>query len=86
MYLISDPELYTLALAERFTAEGGVVERADVSGLRPIENGLEVIADAARRADHAVVAAGAFSHRLVRTLGERISLETERGYNTTLLN
>jgi Glycine/D-amino acid oxidases (deaminating) len=31
-----------------------------------------------------VVAAGAWSHRLARTLGERIPLETERGYNTTL--
>ena len=31
-----------------------------------------------------VVAAGAWSHRLARTLSERIPLETERGYNTTL--
>ena len=31
-----------------------------------------------------VIAAGAWSHRLARTLGERIPLETERGYNTTL--
>ena len=35
-------------------------------------------------AQHVVVAAGAWSHRLARTLGERIPLETERGYNTTL--
>ncbi len=31
-----------------------------------------------------VIAAGAWSHHLARTLGERIPLETERGYNTTL--
>jgi len=31
-----------------------------------------------------ILAAGAWSHRLARTLGERIPLETERGYNTTL--
>jgi D-amino-acid dehydrogenase len=31
-----------------------------------------------------VLAAGAFSHRIARSLGERIPLETERGYNTTL--
>ena len=31
-----------------------------------------------------MIAAGAWSHRLARTLGERIPLETERGYNTTL--
>lgn len=31
-----------------------------------------------------VIAAGAWSHRLAAQLGERIPLETERGYNTTL--
>ena len=31
-----------------------------------------------------VVAAGAWSHRLARTLSDHIPLETERGYNTTL--
>ncbi len=30
------------------------------------------------------LAAGAFSHRIAKTLGETIPLETERGYNTTL--
>jgi D-amino-acid dehydrogenase len=30
-----------------------------------------------------VVAAGAWSHHLARTLGHRIPLDTERGYNTT---
>ena len=29
------------------------------------------------------MAAGAWSHRLARTLGDQIPLETERGYNTT---
>ncbi len=36
------------------------------------------------RARRVVLAAGAWSHRLAATLGERIPLETERGYNTTL--
>jgi len=31
-----------------------------------------------------ILAAGAWSHHLARTLGDRIPLETERGYNTTL--
>lgn len=31
-----------------------------------------------------MVAAGAWSHSLARTLGDKIPLETERGYNTTL--
>ena len=31
-----------------------------------------------------VIAAGAWSHLLARQLGDKIPLETERGYNTTL--
>jgi D-amino-acid dehydrogenase len=37
-----------------------------------------------RQSGKVVLAAGAFSHRIAKTLGERIPLETERGYNTTL--
>lgn len=83
-YSIADPKLYTLALAERFVAGGGVIERAEVTALRPLEQGVEVAANTTRRAGHVVVAAGAFSHRIARSLGERLPLETERGYNTTL--
>jgi D-amino-acid dehydrogenase len=36
------------------------------------------------RARQAVIAAGAWSHLLARELRDRIPLETERGYNTTL--
>ena len=36
------------------------------------------------RRDRLVIAAGAWSHLLARQLGDKIPLETERGYNTTL--
>ena len=84
-YSIADPKLYTLALADRFRANGGAIERAEVTALRPLEDGVEVPAGGTpRRAAHVVLAAGAFSHLIARSLGERIPLETERGYNTTL--
>lgn len=85
-YSISDPRLYTLALAEHFRTSCGSIERAEVTALRPIEGGVEVVtADGGvRRAGKVVLSAGAFSHRIARTLGEGIPLETERGYNTTL--
>ena len=35
-------------------------------------------------AERLVIAAGAWSHLLARQFGDRIPLETERGYNTTL--
>lgn len=85
-YSIADPKLYTLALADHFRAKGGVIERAEASSLHPVEGGVEIRTADGRtlRAQKVVLAAGAFSHRLARTLGEAIPLETERGYNTTL--
>lgn len=85
-YSIADPKLYTLALADHFRTIGGVIERAEVIALKPVDGAVEVLsADGrARRAAQVVLSAGAFSHRVARTLGESIPLETERGYNTTL--
>ncbi|MBP2233644.1 D-amino-acid dehydrogenase [Sinorhizobium kostiense] len=85
-YSIADPKLYTLALADHFRAKGGTIERAEVTALKPIEPGVAVYSADGRmqRAGQVVLAAGAFSHRIARTIGERIPLETERGYNTTL--
>ncbi|MEW9617176.1 FAD-dependent oxidoreductase [Shinella sp. S4-D37] len=85
-YSIADPKLYTLALADHFRAQGGRIEQAEVSGLRPVEGGVEITTrdGRTRRVEKIVLAAGAFSHRVARTLGESIPLETERGYNTTL--
>ena len=85
-YSIADPKLYTLALAQHFRARGGSIETSQISALRAASGGVEVVATdgKVREAGKVVLAAGAFSHRIARTLGERIPLETERGYNTTL--
>ena len=82
---IADPKDYVLALAERFRAQGGAVLRAEVTGLEPQETGVYIrTRGEPLAADRVVLAAGAFSHRIAATIGERIPLETERGYNTTL--
>ena len=85
-YSIADPKDYTLALADHVRARGGAIEIAEIAALRPTETGVDLRATDGRSftAAQVVVAAGAFSHRIARTLGERIPLETERGYNTTL--
>ena len=85
-YSIADPRLYTLALADRFCAKGGTVHLAEVTGLAPSETGVTVRLQTgtALTAEKVVLAAGAFSHLLARGVGDRIPLETERGYNTTL--
>ncbi len=85
-FSIADPKLYTLALADHFRSRGGRIEKGEVNALSPVEGGVEIALSGGRQltAGQVVVSAGAFSHRIARTLGERIPLETERGYNTTL--
>lgn len=85
-YSIADPKLYTFALAEHFVARGGKIVQAEVTALQPHEQGAAITCcyGESARGGRVVVAAGAYSHRVARTIGERIPLETERGYNTTL--
>lgn len=84
-FSIADPKDYVLALAQKFRAGGGRIDTAEVIGLAP-ENSTVYIRTKGEMltADKVVLAAGAFSHRIAASLGERIPLETERGYNTTL--
>jgi D-amino-acid dehydrogenase len=85
-YSIADPKLYVLALADHFRSLGGTIETADVISMRPAMDSVDVVLDngEVRQAGQVVLAAGAFSHRISRGLGDKIPLETERGYNTTL--
>ncbi len=85
---VADPKLLGKAIwayAERLGAKLrlGTVESLSAGRDRP---GPEIrLADGSTlSALSLVVCAGAWSHRLARQLGDRIPLETERGYNTTL--
>ena len=85
--LVGDPYKVVTALAALFRQRGGALHRGRAIGFdhgngrpRAVRTG-----DGGRYAfDMAVIAAGAWSQRLLRLLGERVPLETERGYNTTL--
>ncbi|MEL6977692.1 MAG: FAD-binding oxidoreductase [Pseudomonadota bacterium] len=83
---VADPLVWTRRLAERLKERGGRIEIAATDALSETAEGACVrLADGGeRRAARILVAAGAWSHRLARTLGQSIPLETERGYNTTL--
>ena len=83
---VDDPKLlgkavwtYAEGLGARF--EQARVERVET---RPDGATLRLADGTARQAKQLVIAAGAWSHLLARALGDRIPLETERGYNTTL--
>lgn len=81
-----DPAQWLAHLADCFGSRGGRISRAEVAALTPGEGAVQVVLKGGppRQARQVVLAAGAWSHRLARSLGDSIPLETERGYNTTL--
>ncbi|MER9328137.1 FAD-binding oxidoreductase [Mesorhizobium sp. M0488] len=83
---ISDPKLLGKAVWAHAQAKGARFEMARIDRVAADEQGATLtLADGStRQARHLVVAAGAWSHLLARQIGDRIPLETERGYNTTL--
>ncbi len=82
---ISDPLEFALALARHFQERGGRIERAEVRGLTPEASHVAIHhAGGAGTARNVLIATGAHSRTLAAGLGDRIPLETERGYNTTL--
>ena len=83
---LSNPYRMVTSLAARFVADGGRIERARVTALRPHASGVTVCLEGGRTVEAArvVVAAGAWSAQLTAPLGIRIPLETQRGYQVTI--
>ena len=83
---IDNPALLCHQVAAAFLKAGGRLARAHARPLVPESTGLTVALQGGQtlQARRVVVAAGAWSHHLAQTLGDRVPLETERGYNTTL--
>ncbi|TXH34749.1 MAG: FAD-dependent oxidoreductase [Rhodospirillaceae bacterium] len=83
---VSDPYLVTRHLGDSVLRTGAELIVAEVRRLQPAAEGVEIILSDGRslRSRHAIVASGAWSKRFAADLGDRVPLETERGYNTTL--
>ncbi|WP_065375778.1 NAD(P)/FAD-dependent oxidoreductase [Ensifer adhaerens] len=85
---VADPYRLVTALADRFQALGGAIETGEVVGFEEGEVGISAMRLADGRklsSDRFVLAAGAFTGRLSRLIGEPIPLETERGYHTQIM-
>lgn len=78
-----NPLRHALTLAEALTRQGAEFVRQAVTGLRHRDRKVSGVATALGEMDHAevVVTAGAWSGRLLRTLGYEIPVETQRGYH-----
>ncbi len=80
-----DPLAWSQHIAQQFIARGGSINVTDVKSLLQVQDCVQLATpNGELQAKQVVVAAGAWSHHLARTLGDKIPLETERGYNTTL--
>jgi D-amino-acid dehydrogenase len=83
---VADPKRLGKAAFAHAQRQGARFECVEVRSVRATGNAAIVTrADGSELfAGRVVLCAGAWSHRLAATLGDRIPLETERGYNTTL--
>ena len=79
---VSDPKRIVDRLREQVQAQGGAMLPQEATGI----DGRTVITAAGDRVafDTLVVAAGAWSGRIAHMIGDKVLLESERGYNATL--
>jgi D-amino-acid dehydrogenase len=82
----SDPRRLVQALAEALVRDGAEIRRARATGFELDGRRLTSVRTdhGAIAADAAIVAAGAFSAPLAALLGDKVPLETERGYHLML--
>jgi D-amino-acid dehydrogenase len=79
---VDSPGEVVKAYARMFAGSGGELRRSDITAIEPAGEGWRVVlADGAVSARHVVVALGPWSADLLRPLGYRVPLATERGYH-----
>ena len=81
-----NPHRLTRAIADQVVADGGRFVRTEARSLEVRPGGGVAVrtADQELTADAVVVATGAWSKALAASVGDRIPLETQRGYHVTL--
>ncbi|WFU12773.1 FAD-binding oxidoreductase (plasmid) [Rhizobium sp. CB3090] len=85
---VSDPYRLVTAIAERFRALGGMIVNGEVGGFTTREGGISAIRlkdGRTIKTEKTVLAAGVFTSKMAKELGEPIPLETERGYHTQIM-
>jgi D-amino-acid dehydrogenase len=81
---VTNPHRYVTRIAQAFVERGGTIARDSIVSLEPSESGWTCMAARGRHEASAVVlAAGAWSLELLRTVGLHAPLETQRGYHVS---
>ncbi|WP_026615210.1 NAD(P)/FAD-dependent oxidoreductase [Ensifer aridi] len=83
---VTDPKKIVDVLRNWLVANGVHIVRGHVERVKPMTNGADVVLKGGQKinARKVVIAAGAWSARIAKQLGDRVLLESERGYNTTI--
>jgi D-amino-acid dehydrogenase len=83
---VDSPLALTRALAEHFVRQGGTILREKVTGFATDGGRVtHVVTDKTRHAaSHIVLCTGAWSKMLASELGDRVPLDTERGYHVVI--
>jgi D-amino-acid dehydrogenase len=81
-----DPGAYVAALVRHALAQGAALRRERALGFRTEGGRLRAVRTEGGEilAERAVIAAGAWSHTLAAAVGDRVPLETERGYHVVI--
>ncbi|WP_158925520.1 FAD-binding oxidoreductase [Acidisphaera sp. S103] len=81
-----DPGAYVAALAAHAVAQGAQIVRSGATGFRIEAGRLRAVTtrDGEVACDKAVIAAGAWSKVLAAAAGDKVVLETERGYHAVI--
>lgn len=83
---VSDPKKVVDVLRNWLAANGAQILMGRVDRVDPTTEGASITLNGGKTvwADKTVIAAGAWSALFARQLGDRVLLESERGYNTTI--
>ena len=86
--VIDSPGEYVQALARHFASLGGKVLREEVLSFERAARGITGIktTNSVHHADKVVIACGAWSAKLLSTIGIHVPLESERGYHVEFLD
>lgn len=82
---VTSPHRLVQAYAAEFQQRGGIVVQERVRGVQPRDAGVRLDCELGfREFDAVVIAAGAWSKELARQVGDRVMLDTERGYHLNI--
>ncbi|MBK1794433.1 FAD-binding oxidoreductase [Devosia sp. WQ 349] len=86
-YIIDSPEEYCRGLAQNIIKRGGRFVQAKAGNITSTADGVRVEAGSETVvAQRLVVSAGAWSRAISRTVGDRLNMNTERGYHVAFNN